>query len=113
VIVNIEHLIAAMSEAGYFPQLLEIDTWSDDPVVETSRTFTTAPLIRTFRDRTGRWVLTVFGDTYCHVPNESDVPIATLEMLRAMDRSMKFSQDVIKKYNLIELDPDEFESADA
>ena len=97
---------------GHFPQLLEIDPWSADPVVETARTYRTAPLIRTFRDRKGRRVLTVFGEEYCHVPNEADVPAATIAMLREMDSRMRFSLQVIRQYNLVELDASEFETVD-
>src|SRR5262245_13389456 len=105
-----EDVVVALTFAGHFPQLREIDSWSDSPVVETARTRDPdgrlrAPLIQTFKDRQGRWVLTVFGDWYCLVPNETDVPAATIAMLRAMDSRMWCSQQVIQQYNLVELDP--------
>jgi hypothetical protein len=106
--VSNEELVAALTAAGHFPQVLEIESWSPCGVVETARTFRTAPLIRTFKDRQGRWVLTVFGEEYYHVPNETDVPEATIDMLRAMDRAMNFSPEVIRNHGLIELPPSEF-----
>jgi hypothetical protein len=54
--------------------------------------------------------LTVFGDWYCQVPNDADVPAATSEMLRAMDRRMRFAEQVIQRFKLVELDPSEFET---
>ena len=71
-----------------------------------------APLIRTFLDHTGRWILTVLGEDFYQVPDSERVPAATIEILRAMDYCMHFSPEVIRKYNLIELDPTEFETAD-
>ncbi|HVL13353.1 MAG TPA: hypothetical protein VM529_12370 [Gemmata sp.] len=112
-----DEIVAAISAAGHFPQLRDVDSWSESPAIETARSHNTnghlvAPLIRTFKDRCGRWVLTVFGDYYCQVPNEANVPAATIAMLRAMDQCMEFSPEVIQQYNLVELDPSEFEMGD-
>lgn len=112
-----QDVAAAISAAGHFPDFLEIDPLSDELVVDTARTRSPtgarlAPLIRAFKDRKGRWVLTVFGEEYCHVPNADDVPAAAIAMLREMDRRMLFSPQVIRQYNLVELNPAEFATAD-
>lgn len=112
-----EDVVAALSAAGHFPDFLEIDSLSAYPVVDTARTrdpggSRRAPLIRTFKDRNGRWVLTVFGEWYFQVPNEADVPAATITMLRAMDQRMWFSPEVVQQYNLVELAASEFETGD-
>jgi len=105
-----QDVIEAMLAAGHYPLLRE---WG----VETARTrdeegLLRAPLIQVFEDEKGRWILTVFGEWFYQIPNESDVPAAALEMLRAMNYCMRFSPEVVKKYDLIPLDPLEFESAD-
>jgi hypothetical protein len=102
-----QEVIDAMVAAGHYPQSHE---WG----VETARTmdedgFLRAPLIKVYEDEKGRWILTVFGEWFYQVPNVTEVPAAALEMLRAMDRGMRFSPEVIKKYGLIQLEPAEFE----
>jgi hypothetical protein len=106
-----QRLMAAITAAGCFPQLRQFRDGAVD--VDTVRDldedgYRVAPLIRTFIDRQGRWVLTVFGECFYHVPDPEDVPAATLDMLQAMDECMTFSPDVIRHYNRIRRDSSEF-----
>ena len=110
-----ERLMTEITAAGCFPELRQnengiLDVTTVCRIAPDGRRV--APLIRTFMDRKGRWLLTVFGEWYLHVPDPETVPTATVDMLRAMDRCMDASPIVVKKYNLIELRTVNFEPDD-
>jgi hypothetical protein len=110
-----ERLMTEIIASGCFPELRQneygiLDVTTVCRIAPDGRHV--APLIRTLLDRNGRWLLTVFGEWYLHVPDPETVPAATVDMLRAMDRCMNPSPKVVKKYNLIEIRSVNFEPAD-
>jgi hypothetical protein len=112
--VSIEEVVVALAAAGHFPQ---VRNWAQSKCVHTAFRMDEegclrAPVVIVLRDGRGRWVLTGYQGVYHQVPDERDVPGAAVAVLRGMGYCMHFPTDVIHRYNLIELDPAEFEPAD-
>jgi hypothetical protein len=112
--VTIEEVIRAMSEAGHFPQIRDLDgeKWVMAAFRRDEEGQLRAPVVNVFVDSRGRWVLSSFVPECYQVPDERDVSRAAIAVLRAMSYCMRFSPDVIREFGLIELDHAEFETDD-
>jgi hypothetical protein len=107
--MTVDEIIAEVSAAGYFPFFRK---WGNESGVESVRTRSPggqyySPLIKTIQDESGRWYLTVFGEECYYIPEEGAVPAVTIEMLRAMDNCMRFSEEIIAKYRLERIEHDD------
>jgi hypothetical protein len=112
--MTLEEVVEALESAGHIPH---IRAFRDKRIVHAAferdeEGYLRAPVVIVFVDSRGRWVLTGYQGDYYQVPDERVVPAAAIDAIRAMGYCMFFAPEVIKKYNLIELDPAEFEPDD-